>query len=403
MLAIILCSSLACDTMNDPDSGNVLSRSGSWIDLDSVTQANQTQLIAKNLVSQPEATELARAFATAMFHQSSAAIASVDVQVDDRTGAAWVYAVRFERGFLLLSADKRQAPILAYSDTNDFDLQALAKGRAPEGIRGLLLRLKEQTHDIREGSTVPVSDAHAFDRLAVQLRDSHAEAGNPAVNIIVPNPGNCTGSYVHTYELPFAPVWTQGCGYNANAPLANGGPCGHAAAGCVAVAVGQIMRYYAYPGNFDWGTMADGSPTPAAAALLRDVGDRVDTNWGADASGANLANAAGVFRGYGYSTLARYTDVFWSLMPDELKAGRPVLMKGARDCDFLGFQTCAGHAWDVTGVMDSYDCATGTYGRHYKLNWGWGGPFNGWYIDVALNPNGKNYNFFQGVVLGIHP
>ncbi len=78
-------------------------------------------------------------------------------------------------------------------------------------------------------------------------------------------------------------------------------------------------------------------------------------------------------------------------------------MSGTRDCDFLGFPTCGGHAWVVTGVKDIYDCATQTAPAFHKMNWGWGGADNGWYAAGNLNPGGSNDNDHKEIVIGIKP
>jgi hypothetical protein len=41
--------------------------------------------------------------------------------------------------------------------------------------------------------------------------------------------------------------WDQGYYYNALCPVDNGGPGGHVYVGCVATAMGQIMKYHNYP------------------------------------------------------------------------------------------------------------------------------------------------------------
>lgn len=386
---------LACGTPNIIDNDADVARKESEI----VTPTNMAMLVAQNVVGQAEATRLAQVFAAARFGRSAPVITSTDVQLDELTGDPSIYVINFQGGgFVLVAADKRQAPVLAYSDTDHFDAQAVASTQAPEGVRGFMLHARAQTHDIRLGATAPVSNAQVFDRFTDQLSGSATTAGGPTGDFQV-DPDNCTGSYAHTYELNFPMQWAQGCGWNAAVPTANGGPCGHAVAGCVAVAVGQVMKYYRVPGGIPWASMSDVAPTFAASQVLSNAGALVGMDYGADASGADLEDVPSLFRFYHYSTSVRYTEDFYEQIVLELQAGRPVIMKGSPDCDFLGFQTCSGHAWVVTGVYDSYNCSTGTGGRHYKMNWGWNGDFNGWYI--SLDPAGRNYNYHQGVVLGI--
>jgi hypothetical protein len=400
VVGVVVMSVFACGTIDGVDEGDDVDISGDEAEV--VTRANMAALVTRNLVGATEARRLAEAFARASLGRAAPVIESFDVAADERTGAPSIYTINFQGGgFVLVSADKRQAPILAYSDTGRFDAQGLASKLAPEGVRGFMLQAHQQTHEIRVGTTASVSNALEFDRFHAKLAASTFQAGGGSANIIVPGPDNCTGSYSHTYELTFPAAWDQGCGWNASAPTASGGPCGRAWAGCVAVAIGQVMKYYGHPASFNWGAMANVGATTGAAQLLRNIGDRLGMDWGASGSSADTDDSDNVLESYGYSTSTNYTEDFWSKLPPELQAGRPVIMRGTPDCDFLGIPTCGGHAFVLTGIYDSYNCGTGTHGRHYKVNWGWGGAFNGWYI--SLNPGGNNFNYHQGVVIGIKP
>jgi hypothetical protein len=303
------------------------------------------------------------------------------------------YAFNFtEGGFAIVSADKRQSPVLAYSQDGHFDIQALQDNALPDGVREWMEHTKEVTADIRSGKLAPLSPPSAFARLKEDSTQS----------ILLPGPG-CTDSYHHVKSLSLPTTWNQGCGYNDEAPLASNGPCGHAWAGCVATAMGQVMKYYQFPGGYDWGNMANGSGTPATAHLLRDAGIRVNMSYGGDGSGAYMWDVDDALRSFGYSSSTQYTDYLFGKIETEIDYNRPVIMSGTKDCDFLGFPTCGGHAWVVTGYEEYYYCDTGTYSQYLLMNWGWGGSYNGWYLAYKLNPGGANYNYHNQLIIGIKP
>jgi hypothetical protein len=361
-------------------------------------------VIAQNLVSLPEARAVAERFARDNGF-ASAAIAESDMEVDPETNDAVMYVFNFaEGGFVVVSADKREQAVLGYSEEGFFDLAALRGDDAPEGVRGFVADNAQYIHDLRVGLAEAQFSADAFET-ALRGERVRLEAQPGTAFFEIPNPDTCQDSYDRRYELNFPMRWNQDCGWNDNAPTASNGPCGRAYAGCVAVAMGQIMKYHRFPSTINWSAMSDTSPTPAAAYFLRQVGDSVDMDWGGDGSGADTGNVDNALERYGYNTSASYGDHSFARVRTDIVAGRPLVMTGTRDCTFpiFGFRTCGGHAFVVTGLRESYDCGTQTYPTWYKINWGWGGAFDGWFRASNLNPGGRNYNYHNKVVYGIRP
>jgi Spi protease inhibitor len=151
-----------------------------------VTQANAARLVKGNLVSPAEAERLARDFARASFGRGSAvAIASTSVEADG-AGAPALYVFNFKGGgFLVLAADKRQEPVVAFSEEGDFDPQGLRDGQAPEGVRGFVSRTKRYAQDVRAGLAPATSSAAHFERLVGDLEENL---------IYPPDPNTCTVS-----------------------------------------------------------------------------------------------------------------------------------------------------------------------------------------------------------------
>ena len=224
--------------------------------------------------------------------------------------------------------------------------------------------------------------------------------------------------------------WNQYAPYNWYSPLRwspKDNAEKHAPTGCVATAVAQVMRYYAWPPNgrgkikhldkeidfateapYNWeGMIGDYAAQAytqeqgnAVARLMRDVGYASRMKFQAEESSTTPHNAFEVLRRNFYyaKTLRHYiTDehsiVEWQrLLIDELKAGRPVPMGG---------MTIVNTAHEF--VCDGYDGQ-----GYFHLNWGWGGEFNGYFLLQSVGTgdggtNGMLYNFAGSMIIGMQP
>ena len=211
-------------------------------------------------------------------------------------------------------------------------------------------------------------------------------------------------------------------------------------AGCVAVAMGQIMKYWNYPISglgshsykdantgmltadfantiYDWSHMparlsGTNSETEvvAVSTLLFHCGVAVDMQYAASGSGSWVANYGNgslpsaehaLPRYFDYKSTIHsvyrtdYNDDDWTnLLKSELDAARPVIYSGEDG-------SAGGHAF----VCDGYD-ANG----YFHFNWGWSGRCNGYYllsnVAPALSPSASpEYTFSdeQNMVIGIEP
>lgn len=201
--------------------------------------------------------------------------------------------------------------------------------------------------------------------------------------------------------------WNQGAGWNMYAPNATGGPGGKAYAGCVATAMGQIMKYWAFPNSgtntrnninfalaqYAWDSMPNDTYSSATATLLRHAGAAVDMNYGAGGSGAYSYKSAIAYKDYfrykptaSYVQKATMTQQKWlDTLKKEIDQGRPV--------QYEGFGT-GGHAF----VMDGYNSSD-----YFHFNFGWSGYGNGWYALSAVTPGNMNFTNNQGAIIGIQP
>lgn len=216
------------------------------------------------------------------------------------------------------------------------------------------------------------------------------------------------------------PLWNQRAPYNNLCPMSGNQRC---ITGCVATAMAEVMRYWAWPkhgygyvsyydegcgqnlsqdlsrNTYDWGNMLEtynsGSYTAAqataVATLMRDCGYAANMNYGPNESSASV-NAGIMQRHFNYSPLARdrysgdySTDDWHAFLREDLAARRPVLYNGQSIKGGGG-----GHEFVITGYDDS---------GFYYVNWGWGGYQNGWFTLTNL----LTYNHDQWMINHLEP
>ena len=179
-------------------------------------------------------------------------------------------------------------------------------------------------------------------------------------------------------------------------------------AGCVAVAMGQIMNYWKYPvympkrlEQFDWCNMSDELNTysdnyeqerNAVAGLLRDCGTSVNMIYCSNGcvSGASDENALVAFKQYGFSNVVIEEKELFSgwkqMLKDELDSGQPIYYSGGSED--------VGHAF----ICDGYDSD-----NMFHFNWGWNGDYDGWFKVGKLNPDGFDFDKNEKIIRNIYP
>jgi hypothetical protein len=203
-------------------------------------------------------------------------------------------------------------------------------------------------------------------------------------------------------------------------PVVQGGPGGHAWAGCVPACMGQIMYYYRWPatgtGSYsyddpDFGTLSadfgnttyewSGMPNSLTsgnhpvAELLYHLGVSCDLVYGAGGSGMYNHKAAYSLRTYfKYSPETRYvfrdsTNMNWdSILTAHLDRRMPLYYAGWSD------PNVSGHAFVCDGYQDS---------SYFHFNFGWSGSSDGYYYTSLLYPGGNNFTLAQEVIINCYP
>ena len=208
--------------------------------------------------------------------------------------------------------------------------------------------------------------------------------------------------------------WGQGCFHNEACPEEENGPCGHVSAGCVAIAMAQIMYCQKWPmsgsgtytyscppygklsadfnqTSYHWEKMADTlhESNLAVAELVYHCGVSVKMQYGAHLSLASRTDALDAFQKYFYYPDAasayrtKYSDEEWiEMITEELDSQRPIL--------YFGKSNLGGHAF----VCDGYD-GNGLF----HFNFGWDGVADGYY--TLDTPYGFSVN--QSVIRNLKP
>ena len=209
-------------------------------------------------------------------------------------------------------------------------------------------------------------------------------------------------------------AWGQGCYYNEYCPADNAGPCQHVTAGCVAIAMAQIMYYHKYPEKghgstsytkppygtlsavfesttYQWEDMVDilYENNAAVAQLVYHCGVSVQTQYAPVESRASVEFALEAFRHYftfPTATLSKrdnYSDEDWlAKIRLDLDNLHPVL--------YIGQSLSGTHAF----VCDGYD-----ENGLFHFNFGWNGDADGFF--TLNDPSG--FSNLQSIIYNLFP
>lgn len=296
-------------------------------------------------------------------------------------------------GFVMISGIYSAEPILAYSTEGVF-----SSDMAP-ACQQWIQNYSYEIQTLRESKNIMIH------KNWTSLLNNKAISGEKSQKIVSP--------LVTT-------KWDQGKFYNYMCPQYPSGPDGRCVTGCVATAMGQVMKFFNYPqtglgyhyyshphfGNigadfsattYDWtpmGVYANNTNKEAIGTLLFHCGVSVDMDYGPNASGSHTELAATALKDYFHyrntvSFLQRndYLITEWiSILKDNLDEGHPMIYSGTGNG--------GGHAW----VCDGYDASD-----KFHMNWGWSGSNNGYYLVTNINPGVMTFEFNQGAVVNIAP
>ena len=372
-----------------------------------------------------------------------------------------MYVVNFENneGYIIVSATKKFAPILAVVEKGNFndaykesglsywidenqgiiqyvntlpldsamkyrrewaafekeEISSQAVTTRSETINGLIDRSFAQW--VSEGYTYSMVGSGPPDGMSYQQWErfySTAQGyGNPDYDF-----ASCSfilrKEVFHFTEILHAiPEWHQVAPYNDHIP-------NYYYVGCGPVAMGAIMYFYQWPLSFNWSGMA--ADDDLVALLMRHIGIKTNTNYNdPNGSGTSYDNIYNAFiNHYNYSATKRQNH-HSSEVVSNIYQGRPVLMTGY-ETDGMG------HAWVCNGYKYTnstvefvlktltpwlpldFENALSESGTGYSgtplLYMSWGQPGesgNGWYRLEDANPDGNNYKVDRRNIINIKP
>lgn len=243
---------------------------------------------------------------------------------------------------------------------------------------------------------------------------------------------------------PVAPLlktkWGQSAPFNCKCP-SNGKQT--AVAGCVPVALAQILNYYHQDRKgegslyyshldseteydvdystttYDWKNMlneydanASKVQKDAVGKLMLECGIASKAEYGYSETGATIPFVAlnkyynyecmFIPREYTYSRRYISTKKWMTLIQDELEAGRPIIYSATDvegGVDDIIVDPATSHCFILDGIDEQ---------NYVHVNWGWAGSMDGYYDVAILNP-GLSFNYQQGfrcqheMIIGIQP
>lgn len=312
--------------------------------------------------------------------------------------AFYIYNIGENQGFVIVSGEDATKTILGYADEGSFKTDSM-----PDHVKGWLHFYQQEIEAIRNANLTSAVSSKQIPEIAA------------GTSTVAPLLGGIK--------------WNQSDPYNLLCPW-DAASSSRTLAGCVAVAMAQIMDYYNWPvkgtgsnsytdetygvqtvdfsnTTYDWtnmldyyGSSATAQQKTAVSTLIYHCGVAVDMAYTLTGSSANIVKAAEAFVShFGYDNEIQrherqyYSDAEWNtLIKNELDNARPVYFSASSDE--------GGHAF----VCDGYDS-----NNLFHINWGWGGSSNGYFELSSLssdNPGivGANpgYSQFQSILTKIH-
>ena len=307
-----------------------------------------------------------------------------------------------DHAFVIIAGDDAHRPVIGYSDESSFNASDIPPALAYylDGISECVLLLRQ----------------------AVATPDVAAEWASVLSHgrLISRHGGRGTGYFCQT-------KWNQDYPYNYCCPDDPAGSGGHAIVGCLATAMSQLMRFWAYPaqgigshcyyhedygqicadfGNttYDWDNMpnvlnssSSDAEKLATGTLCFHCGVTIDMGYGPDGSGGASGPIPGVMHEYFNYSEANVqrsrndyeTEIWKAMVREQFDMGWPMYYGGCQDGGCHAF-VCDGY--------DDYDM--------FHFNLGWGGSSDGWYlIDDApyTHPADAMFNFVPAWVYNQTP
>ncbi len=303
-------------------------------------------------------------------------------EVTNERGKTSFYVANYsEGGFIILSADKRTQPILASSENGEF---VIDENSYPPGLKLWMEGVKKQIADVQDAN-IEQSEANKFAWKEVQ--NALVTPSSQSLSTKASSGG------IAPYVRPLlSTIWDQLGGFNdALTDINCNGSSFQVYAGCVPIAMAQVMRYHEYPTSYNWSSMPDSIGTTTTASFIRDIHNAIrnvypndpyyDCDWTEVSYEAEVDEVLENEFYYSSSGQTKRNGAGFLDLIEDLNNGMPVILAG--DSDSFA------HMWVCDGYTTSYNPYNNCTYWDLHMNWGWGGDYNGLYwFD---NYNIRNY------------
>ncbi len=316
---------------------------------------------------------------------------SVRATVENSDTLYYILNDTINKGFVIVSADKRAWPILGYSTEGSFN-----EKKQPEAFTAWMENRKKEIQSIKKNNLQPDgATVDAWQNLSLKNAATTSTSVEPLI----------------------LTQWDQGCYYNSLCPVDAAGPCGHAYTGCTITAMAQIMKYWNYPtkgtgthsynhstyGNlsadfgattYQWSQMPNNvtNQNDAVATLMYHCGVSLDAEYGPSTTGAfNPRDALVQYFSYSSNAILvnrnGFTASEWiQLLKSELDLRHPIW--------YTGGNSLVAHSFICDGYQDA---------DYFHFNWGWNGSSDGYFYIGNLNTGWYSFDENQSALINLLP
>ncbi|MCK4676704.1 MAG: C10 family peptidase [Bacteroidales bacterium] len=300
------------------------------------------------------------------------------------------------KGYVLIAADDRSYPILAYSFSGNY------KHMDPNQPPGCKMFIDSYIDQILHIKKQGLSGTAEIEETWRKYSSNDVREGSFEINDVPPL---------------LTTKWGQGSYYNDSCPEDPWGPNGHVVTGCGAVVMCQVMKYYNYPTQgsgstsytcgtygtlfayfgattYNWSNMPDSltSYCPDIALIMFHCGVSVYMAYGPSSSWCYTTavdHALEYYFNYPVTTHWKSnTSGAWEYwVREELDKNCPLIYEGRGSNN-------PGHFFVCDGYQNLYE---------FHFNWGWDGDYDGYYTLTNLNPDTYNFTLHQKAIFDMNP
>ena len=305
-------------------------------------------------------------------------------------------------GWVLMSNDLRVQPVLAYSPTGEWNPDT---SLMPPALVELLCDYIEQITEIKTSPQAKSEESEFYQENKEKWTGLQSETSSYVYHLtqskasyVAPLLVDEKGYEIEWGQLAYA-YGESSPKYNKFAPsgcesnlLYPDNKTGHKPIGCSSVAMGQLMRYWKFPPQYDWDKMPAKLKSFSTvqeenniAHLLKDCADNASVNFLCEGAWTTTNKIVTGMQEMHFSESNKKTkgdndngDWWPDLIKKQLNNGWPVIYRGDK-CDLCLSEK---HFW----IMDGYNKE-----GHFHCNWGWSGQHNGYYDLSTLKKDGNGH------------